>query len=131
MKYNRNDENYVYYFIGKNIAKYRKAKGWTQEELANKAMYSKQFISNIENNVLVQTVLEFMEKQNHWQGNATDLYNMLRAYVSDYGIIGFPKSSSWLTRDLKSLLSIFESQNIKIEFLKATNKGSNIKLTKF
>ena len=65
MKYNRNDENYVYYFIGKNIAKYRKAKGWTQEELANKAMYSKQFISNIENNVLVQTVLEFMEKQNH------------------------------------------------------------------
>ncbi len=51
MKYNRNDENYVYYFIGKNIAKYRKEKGWTQEELANKAMYSKQFISNIENNV--------------------------------------------------------------------------------
>ena len=50
MKYNRTDENYVYYFIGKNIAKYRKAKGWTQEELANKAMYSKQFISNIENN---------------------------------------------------------------------------------
>ena len=85
----------------------------------------------IENNVLVQAVLEFMEKQNHWQGNATDLYNMLRAYVSDYGIIGFPKSSSWLTRDLKSLLSIFESQNIKIEFLKVTNKGSNIKLTKF
>ena len=84
----------------------------------------------IENNVLVQAVLEFMEKQNHWQGSATDLYNMLRAYVSDYGIVGFPKSSSWLTRDLKSLLSIFESQNIKIEFLKATNKGSNIKLTK-
>lgn len=51
MKYNRNDENYVYYFIGKNIAKYRKEKGWTQEELADKAMYSKQFISNIENNV--------------------------------------------------------------------------------
>lgn len=51
MKYNRNDENYVYYFIGKNIAKYRREKGWTQEELADKAMYSKQFISNIENNV--------------------------------------------------------------------------------
>lgn len=85
----------------------------------------------IENNVLVQAVLEFMEKQNNWQGSATDLYNILRAYVSDYGIVGFPKSSSWLTRDLKSLLSIFESQNIRIEFLKATNKGSNIRLSKY
>lgn len=85
----------------------------------------------IENNVLVQAVLEFMEKQNSWQGSATDLYNILKAYVSDYGYIGFPKSSSWLTRDLKSLLSIFESQNIKIEFLKATNKGSNIRLSKY
>ena len=51
MRYNRNDENYVYFFIGKNIAKYRKEKGWTQEELAEKTTYSKQFISNIENNV--------------------------------------------------------------------------------
>lgn len=85
----------------------------------------------IENNVLVQAVIEFMDKQNNWQGSATDLYNILRAYVSDYGIVGFPKSSSWLTRDLKSLLSIFESQNISIEFLKATNKGSNIRLSKY
>lgn len=47
--YDRNDENYVYYFVGKNIRKYRKKKGWTQEELATKSQYSKQFISNMEN----------------------------------------------------------------------------------
>lgn len=51
MKINRNDENYIYYYVGKNIAKYRKEKGWTQEEFAEKTTYSKQFISNIENNV--------------------------------------------------------------------------------
>lgn len=51
MKIDRNDENYVYYFVRKNVAKYRKEKGWTQEELAEKSTYSKQFISNIENNV--------------------------------------------------------------------------------
>ena len=48
-KYNRTDENYVYYFVGKNIRKYRKMKGWTQGQLATKSNYSKQFISNIEN----------------------------------------------------------------------------------
>ncbi len=51
MNFDRNDENYVYEFIGKNIRKYRKQKGWTQEKLATEANYSKQFISNIENNV--------------------------------------------------------------------------------
>ena len=47
----KKDENYVYEFVGKNVAKYRKLKGWTQEQLADKSTYSKQFISNIENNV--------------------------------------------------------------------------------
>ena len=51
MQFNRNDENYVYDFVGKNIRKYRKQKGWTQQQLADKAHYSKQFISNMENNV--------------------------------------------------------------------------------
>lgn len=68
----------------------------------------------------------------HIKCRATDLYNYLKVYVRDYGsAIGFPKTSSWLSRDLKRLSSIFESQNIRIEFLKATNKGSNIKITKF
>lgn len=51
MKFDRYDENYVYDFVGKNIRKYRKKKGWTQKQLAEKSTYSKQFISNIENNV--------------------------------------------------------------------------------
>ena len=39
-------------FMGlKNVRKYRKAKGLTQAKLAEEANYSKQFISNIENNV--------------------------------------------------------------------------------
>ena len=50
MKFDRKDENYVYNFVGKNIAKYRKLKGLTQEQLAVKTMYSRQFISNMENN---------------------------------------------------------------------------------
>jgi len=50
MKLNRDNQNYVYSFIGKNIKKYRKQKGWTQAKLAAEANYSKQFISNIENN---------------------------------------------------------------------------------
>ena len=51
MKFNFEDENYIYGVIGKNVKKYRKLKGWTQAELAEKSTYSKQFISNIENNV--------------------------------------------------------------------------------
>ena len=51
MNFDRNDENYVYGFIGKNIRKYRKEKGLTQAKLAELSNYSKQFISNIENNV--------------------------------------------------------------------------------
>ena len=51
MRFDRKDENYVYGFIGKNVRKYRKAKGLTQAKLAEEANYSKQFISNIENNV--------------------------------------------------------------------------------
>lgn len=51
MKFDRNDENYVYGFIGKNIRKYRKLNGLTQAKLAERSNYSKQFISNIENNV--------------------------------------------------------------------------------
>ncbi len=51
MKFDRCNENYVYDFVGKNIRKYRKQKGWTQRKLAEESQYSKQFISNIENNV--------------------------------------------------------------------------------
>ena len=46
--FNRNDENYVYELVSKNIKKIRKEKGLTQEQLATKMDYSTQFISNIE-----------------------------------------------------------------------------------
>ena len=46
----KNDDNYVYYWVGKNIRKYRKLKGWSQNRLANECNYSTTFIANIENN---------------------------------------------------------------------------------
>lgn len=46
--FNRDDENYVYELVSKNIKKIRKEKGLTQEQLATKMDYSTQFISNIE-----------------------------------------------------------------------------------
>lgn len=46
--FRREDENYVYELVSKNIKKQRKLKGLTQEQLANKMDYSTQFISNIE-----------------------------------------------------------------------------------
>lgn len=50
MRFNRNDENYVYGFVGKNIKKYRKMKGLTQDALAELVNYSPSFIANIESN---------------------------------------------------------------------------------
>lgn len=46
----KNDNNYIYYWVGKNVRKYRKLKGMTQKELAEKCNYSENFIGDIENN---------------------------------------------------------------------------------
>ena len=46
--FDRNDENYIYYLVSKNIKKQRQLKGLTQVQLAEKINYSTQFISNIE-----------------------------------------------------------------------------------
>ena len=46
--FKRDDENYVYELVSKNIQKQRKLKGLTQEQLATMLNYSTQFISNIE-----------------------------------------------------------------------------------
>ena len=48
MRFKRDDENYVYSFVGKNIKKYRKMKGLTQDALAELVNYSPSFIANIE-----------------------------------------------------------------------------------
>lgn len=46
----KKDPNYVYYWVGKNIRKYRKLKGWSQSKLAKECNYTDTFISNLENN---------------------------------------------------------------------------------
>ena len=48
MEFKQEDENYIYQIIAKNIKKYRKLRGWTQEKLANEINYSLSFISGIE-----------------------------------------------------------------------------------
>lgn len=46
----KDDNNYIYYWVGKNIRKYRKLKGWSQNKLATECNYTPTFIANIENN---------------------------------------------------------------------------------
>ncbi len=50
MMVSKEDNNYIYFWVGKNIKKYRKLKGLTQNELAQKCNLSKGYISDIENN---------------------------------------------------------------------------------
>ena len=44
------DDNYIYFWVGRNLRKYRKAKGWSQSKLARECNYTDMFISRIENN---------------------------------------------------------------------------------
>lgn len=48
MEFKKEDENYVYNVIGKNVKKYRKLKKLTQAELADKINYSLSFVSSLE-----------------------------------------------------------------------------------
>lgn len=48
MLFSKEDENYIYNVIGKNVKKYRKLKGLTQAQLAEKIDYSLSFVSSIE-----------------------------------------------------------------------------------
>lgn len=49
MKISKEDNNYIYYWVGKNIKKQRKIKGWTQRELAEKCSFTENFIGDLEN----------------------------------------------------------------------------------
>ena len=49
MEHSKEDNNYVYYWVGKNIRKQRKLKGWTQRQLAEKCSFSENFIGDLEN----------------------------------------------------------------------------------
>ena len=44
----KNDENYAYIILAKNLKKYRQEAGLTQEKLAEKSLYALGFIKNIE-----------------------------------------------------------------------------------
>lgn len=46
----KNDSNYIYFYVGKQIKKYRKLKGWSQSKLASECNFTDTFISNLENN---------------------------------------------------------------------------------
>ena len=51
----KNDNNYIYYWVGKQIKKYRKLKGWSQSKLATECNFTDTFISNLENSAF-QTI---------------------------------------------------------------------------
>ncbi len=51
----KNDENYIYYLVAKNLKKQRKLKGLTQSQLAELCNYSDGFIMNIESEKYHQT----------------------------------------------------------------------------
>lgn len=55
MEFKKEDENYIYNVIGKNVKKYRKEKKWTQAELAEQIDYSLSFIASIESKKKYQT----------------------------------------------------------------------------
>ena len=46
----KQDNNIIYFIVGKNIKKYREIKGLTQEQLADKCNLSVGFISDLESN---------------------------------------------------------------------------------
>ena len=52
---NKNDENYIYYVVAKNLKRERKLKGLTQRQLAELCNYSDGFIMNIESEKYHQT----------------------------------------------------------------------------
>lgn len=51
----KTDSNYIYFYVGKQIRKYRKQKGWSQSKLASECSFTDTFISNLENNAF-QTI---------------------------------------------------------------------------
>ena len=52
---NQIDENYAYTILAKNLKKYRKEAGLTQDQLAEKSLYALSFIKNLESEKVFQT----------------------------------------------------------------------------
>lgn len=49
MKIPKEDNNYIYYWVDKNIKKQKKNKGLTQKQLAEKYCFRENFIGDLEN----------------------------------------------------------------------------------
>lgn len=60
MKFDKNNNKYIYVVVGKNIKRIRKEKGLTQVELADLIQYSEGTIANIENDSYQTFSLEFL-----------------------------------------------------------------------
>ena len=54
-KKSKKDENYAYVILAKNLKKYRKEAGLTQDQLAEKSLYPLGFIKNLESEKVFQT----------------------------------------------------------------------------
>lgn len=54
-KKSKKDENYAYVILAKNLKKYRKEAGLTQDQLAEKSLYALSFIKNLESEKVFQT----------------------------------------------------------------------------
>lgn len=52
---NKKDENYAYTLLARNLKKYRKEAGLTQEQLSEKSLYALSFIKGIESEKVHQT----------------------------------------------------------------------------
>ena len=52
--FDRENENYIYEVVSKNMKRIRKEKGLTQAQVAERMSYSTQFISNIESSYYSQ-----------------------------------------------------------------------------
>lgn len=53
--FNKDDENYAYDILARNLKKYRKQAGLTQEQLSAKSTYALGFIKNLESKKVHQT----------------------------------------------------------------------------
>lgn len=51
----KKDENYAYTLLSRNLKKYRKQAGLTQEQLSQKSLYALSFIKGIESEKVHQT----------------------------------------------------------------------------
>lgn len=51
----KTDENYAYALLARNLKKYRKVAGLTQQQLSDKSLYALSFIKNLESESVYQT----------------------------------------------------------------------------